>query len=75
MGRNSNWRCFSANSVNNPEGREEETVTRLSRVGFDNTLGYLKGGINVWRKDGKSIDSVEEVDANEFEKLIKEKNN
>ena len=56
-----------------PEGREEETVTRLSRVGFDNTLGYLKGGINVWRKDGKSIDSVEEVDANEFEKLIKEK--
>ena len=73
MGRSSN--CdVSANSVNNPEGREEETVTRLSRVGFDNTLGYLKGGINVWRKDGKS-DSVEEVDANEFEKLIKEKNN
>ena len=56
-----------------PEGREEETVTRLSRVGFDNTLGYLKGGINVWRKDGKSIDSVEEIDVNEFEKLIKEK--
>ncbi len=56
-----------------PEGREEETVTRLSRVGFDNTLGYLKGGINVWRKDGKSIDSVKEVDVNEFEKLIKEK--
>ena len=56
-----------------PEGREEETVTRLSRVGFDNTLGYLKGGIKVWRKDRKSIDSVEEVDANEFEKLIKEK--
>ena len=56
-----------------PEGREEETVTRLSRVGFDNTLGYLKGGIKVWRKDRKSIDSVEEVDVNEFEKLIKEK--
>lgn len=56
-----------------PEGREEETVTRLSRVGFDNTLGYLKGGIKVWRKDKKSIDSVEEVDVNEFEKLIKEK--
>ena len=55
-----------------PEGREEETVTRLSRVGFDNTLGYLKGGIKVWRKDRKSIDSVEEVDVNEFEKLITE---
>ena len=55
-----------------PEGREEETVTRLSRVGFDNTLGYLKGGINIWRKEGKPIDTVKEVSANEFEKLNNE---
>ena len=35
-----------------PEGREEETITRLSRVGFDNTLGYLGGGM-AWIKSGK----------------------
>ena len=34
-----------------PNGREEETVTRLARVGFDNTLGYLKGGFKAWKKD------------------------
>src|SRR5690606_23610422 len=31
-----------------PEGREKETITRLSRVGYDNTLGYLAGGIDSW---------------------------
>ena len=33
-----------------PEGKEEETITRLSRVGFDGTLGYLKGGVEAWKK-------------------------
>ena len=42
-----------------PEGKEEETVTRLSRVGFDNTLGYLDGGIEKWTKEGKEIDQIE----------------
>ncbi|MAM29401.1 MAG: MBL fold metallo-hydrolase [Flavobacteriaceae bacterium] len=46
-----------------PEGREEETVTRLSRVGFDNTLGYLKGGIDAWIAAGKETDSMESVPA------------
>jgi glyoxylase-like metal-dependent hydrolase (beta-lactamase superfamily II)/rhodanese-related sulfurtransferase len=50
-----------------PEGREEEAVTRLSRVGFDNTLGFLKGGIEAWKKDGKEIDSVTSVPATELE--------
>ena len=46
-----------------PEGREEETVTRLARVGFDNTLGFLKGGLKAWKKDGKDSTSIERVDA------------
>lgn len=41
-----------------PEGREEETVTRLSRVGFDNTLGVLKGGFSAWKKAAKEYDTV-----------------
>jgi len=36
-----------------PEGMEEEAVTRLSRVGFDNTLGYLKGGLEAWEEAGE----------------------
>ena len=52
-----------------PEGREEETVTRLARVGFDNTLGYLKGGIASWEKEGKTTDSVEGVEASSLKNL------
>ncbi|MFS4467122.1 MBL fold metallo-hydrolase [Maribacter sp. 2210JD10-5] len=41
-----------------PEGKEEETITRLSRVGFDGTIGYLKGGLEAWIASGKEIDSI-----------------
>jgi len=44
-----------------PAGREEETVTRLSRVGFDHALGYLKGGIEAWKKSGKEVDTLDSV--------------
>jgi len=50
-----------------PEGRAEEAVTRLARVGFDNTLGFLKGGIAAWKSAGKEIDTVTSVPANELE--------
>ncbi len=49
-----------------PEGREEETVTRLSRVGYDNCLGYLNGGIEAWKKAGNEVDSIETIDAEAF---------
>ena len=49
-----------------PEGREEETVTRLSRVGYDNCLGYLNGGIEAWKKAGNEVDSIETIDADAF---------
>ena len=44
-----------------PEGREEEAITRLSRVGFDNTLGYLKGGIDTWEEEAREVETVDRV--------------
>ena len=55
-----------------PEGREEETITRLSRVGFDQTLGYLKGGIEAWKSSGKEYDMISGVNAKDLEKLVKQ---
>ena len=49
-----------------PEGREEEVITRLSRVGFDNTIGYLKGSFNSWKKSGKETDFLRSITAEEF---------
>ena len=55
-----------------PEGREEETISRLSRVGFDQTLGYLKGGIEAWKSSGKEYDMISGVNAKDLEKLVKQ---
>ncbi|WP_428743321.1 MBL fold metallo-hydrolase [Tenacibaculum sp.] len=49
-----------------PKGREEETVTRLSRVGYDNTLGYLKGGFGSWKESGKDIDVLDSISPDDF---------
>ena len=49
-----------------PEGREEETITRLSRVGFDQSLGYLKGGFEAWKNAGKEFDTISSVSAEDF---------
>lgn len=54
------------------EGREEEVVTRLSRVGYDNTLGYLKGGVKAWKDAGGELDSVESVTADQLAEMIEE---
>ncbi|NJX14572.1 MBL fold metallo-hydrolase [Tamlana crocina] len=56
-----------------PEGKEEEAVTRLSRVGYDNTLGYLEGGIEAWKAAGKDIETVNSITANEFAEDFKTK--
>ncbi len=47
-------------------GKEEESVTRLSRVGFDNLLGHLKGGIKTWIDSGKETDTVNRITPDEF---------
>lgn len=51
-----------------PEGKEEETITRLSRVGFDNTLGILDGGLEAWKKAGFETDSISSISPETFEK-------
>ena len=57
-----------------PEGREEETVTRLARVGFDNALGYLNGSFEAWKKAGKATDSVEGIDTTKLKTLSEKEN-
>ena len=56
-----------------PDGKEEETVTRLSRVGYDNTLGYLDGGIEAWKKAGKDLETIESISIDEFSEDFKNK--
>jgi hydroxyacylglutathione hydrolase len=43
------------------EGKEEEVVTRLARVGYDNAIGYLKGGFAAWQAEGREIDQIESI--------------
>ncbi|MFM7510859.1 MAG: MBL fold metallo-hydrolase [Bacteroidota bacterium] len=45
------------------EGREEEVITRLARVGYDHTIGFLKGGFAAWKQAGKEMDQIQSVDA------------
>ena len=47
------------------EGREEEVITRLARVGYDFTIGYLKGGIKAWKDAGKELDQIESISVEE----------
>jgi len=54
--------------------KEEEAITRLSRVGYDNTIGILEGGFETWKKAKKEIDTVDRVNLKEFEHISKEKN-
>ena len=49
-----------------PEGKSAEAVTRLSRVGYDNTLGYLEGGLEAWKNAGKDVETLESISAEEF---------
>jgi hydroxyacylglutathione hydrolase len=48
------------------DGKEEEAVTRLSRVGFDKVLGYLKGGVEAWKAAGMELDEVKRITADQF---------
>lgn len=52
------------------EGKEEETITRLARVGYDNTIGYLQGGVTAWEASGKEVDSITSISAAQFETAI-----
>ena len=50
-----------------PFGREEEAVSRLARIGYDNSLGFLKGGMSAWEEAGFSTESIKSIPATEME--------
>jgi hydroxyacylglutathione hydrolase len=56
------------------EGREEENIMRLARVGYDHTLGYLAGGIAAWLQSGRPLDHIKSISATDFEKDHWDKN-
>ncbi len=53
-----------------PKGREEEAITCLSCVGFDHTLGYLKGGFETWKNLGKEYDTVNQISSANLKSVI-----
>ncbi len=53
------------------EGRAEEVVTRLARVGYDNTLGFLNGGIEAWVANNRETDQVISISADKFADKLK----
>lgn len=53
------------------EGKEQEAVTRLSRVGFDHVIGYLNGGFDAWKNAGRETDSVYRISAEQFANEVK----
>ncbi|MDO9594566.1 MAG: MBL fold metallo-hydrolase, partial [Lutibacter sp.] len=55
-------------------GREHEVVTRFSRVGYDNTLGFLRGGIHAWLAAGFKVDKIGSISAMQFAKKLTEEN-
>lgn len=57
--------------VTDPD-KEEEAITRLSRVGYDNTLGYLKGGFAAWKKAGREVETLGRITVADLEKAVKE---
>jgi len=54
-------------------GREHEVVTRFSRVGYDNTLGYLRGGMHSWKAAGHKFDQIGSISAIQFANMLKDK--
>lgn len=53
------------------EGKEEEVITRLARVGYDFTIGYLKGGFNAWKNAGKEVDTIVSISSDELADRMK----
>jgi glyoxylase-like metal-dependent hydrolase (beta-lactamase superfamily II)/rhodanese-related sulfurtransferase len=55
-----------------PYGREEESILRLARVGYDNTLGYLKGGFETWKNADLEYDTVSSISAQTLDDIMEE---
>ncbi|MBU0696401.1 MAG: MBL fold metallo-hydrolase [Bacteroidetes bacterium] len=52
------------------EGREEEVITRLARVGYDHTIGYLSGGFKAWKNSGMEVDFIKSITADELANIM-----
>jgi glyoxylase-like metal-dependent hydrolase (beta-lactamase superfamily II)/rhodanese-related sulfurtransferase len=52
------------------EGREEEIITRLARVGYDHCIGYLKGGFEAWKADGRETDTITSITTEELANIL-----
>jgi hydroxyacylglutathione hydrolase len=52
-------------------GKEDESIIRLSRIGFDNVIGFLEGGINTWKNAYKELEQIERISAEEMESRLK----
>ncbi|MBL4862312.1 MAG: MBL fold metallo-hydrolase [Crocinitomicaceae bacterium] len=57
-----------------PEGKEEETIMRLSRVGYDNTIGYLKGGVETYKNAGNTLHTITSISADDLAKVSEDAN-
>lgn len=55
-----------------PEGKEEEAVLRLARVGYDNCIGYLNGGFTAWQTAGWEVDTILSITAETFATLFEQ---
>lgn len=73
------WVGALIENVNTPillicnEDRLQEAVMRLSRVGFDNTIGYLEGGVEAWKNSGRELQQINQVTPEALEQLLEEK--
>jgi len=54
------------------QDRVEEITIRLSRVGYDNTIGYLDGGYQAWQEASLPVDKIESIAADELSEILKE---
>jgi len=79
IGLNGDFAPWAGNLITDPKqkivlvtelGKEEETITRLSRVGFDNVSGFLDGGVEAWKKE-RDLDVINRITPFEFESQIK----
>jgi len=52
-------------------GKEDESIIRLSRIGFDNVIGFLEGGISTWKNADKELEQIERISAKEMESRLK----
>ena len=57
------------------EGREEEIITRLARVGYDHCIGYIKGGFEAWKADGREVDTITYISADDLAHIIEKEGN